>query len=447
MHSPTDPVLLPGTPSAPLPDAKPVGSSRFPSRSPLRPWSFIVPIALFVLGLTIFGLGTTEFMIAGLLPEMADAFDVSIPTAGILISAFAVGAAIGAPAVALVSARLPRKATLVAILIVFLAGQTMAATAQSYQVLLVARVVTAVVQSAFFGIGAVVAADLVPPSKRASAIAVMFGGLTISTIAGVPLGAFLGQHWGWRSPFWVVNGLALIGLIGVITSVPSHKSKQEAGVRKELSAFRSGRVWLGLVTTALSQAALFGCYSYITPLLTDITGFSSAVVPVLLVLFGVGTFCGSVLGGRFADRNLMRTLWIGMVLLATSLALFSATAHNKVLMTGTVIVFGIAGFLINPGLQTRVLNEAKGAATLASAGNISAFNIGNAAGPWVAGLAISGGHGYLSPSWVGLVFALGALATALVGTAADAAERRRGSAAPGCMDEEIPLTAPAGTAR
>ncbi|WP_367140260.1 MULTISPECIES: Cmx/CmrA family chloramphenicol efflux MFS transporter [Streptomyces] len=403
-----------------------------------------MPIALFVLGLTIFGLGTTEFMIAGLLPEMADAFGVSIPAAGVLISAFAVGAAVGAPAVALVSARLPKKATLVVILIVFLVGQTMAATAQSYNVLLVARVVTAVVQSAFFGIGAVVAADLVPPSKRASAIAIMFGGLTISTIAGVPLGAFLGQHWGWRSPFWVVNGLALIGLIGVITLVPSHKSAEETSIRKELAAFRSGRVWLGLATTALSQGALFGCYSYIAPLLTDITGFSSGVVPVLLVLFGVGTFCGSALGGRFADKNLMRTLWMGMVLLAASLALFSATAHNKVLMTVTIVVFGVAGFLINPGLQTRVLNEAKGAATLASASNISAFNIGNAAGPWVAGLAISAGHGYLSPSWVGLVFALGALVTALAGTAVDAAERRRGASAGGAQTaEEASLSAPA----
>ncbi|MER5217179.1 Cmx/CmrA family chloramphenicol efflux MFS transporter [Streptomyces sp. NPDC002838] len=384
-----------------------------------------MPIALFVLGLTIFSLGTTEFMIAGLLPELAQSFGVSIPAAGLLISAFAVGAAVGAPAVALLSTRLPKKTTLVVLLVVFLVGQVMAATAQTYEVLLVARVVTAVAQSAFFGIGAVVAADLVPPSKRASAIAIMFGGLTIATIAGVPLGAFLGQEWGWRAPFWVVNGLALIGLIGVITLVPPHRSTEEASVRGELAAFRSGRVWLGLATTALSQAALFGCYSYIAPLLTDVTGFSEGVVPVLLVLFGVGTLCGSVLGGRFADMNLMRTLWVGMVILGVSLAAFSVTAHDKVLMTAMLIVFGVAGFLINPGLQTRVLNEAKGAATLASAGNISAFNIGNAVGPWAAGLAISAGHGYLSPSWVAMAFAGCALITALAGSAVDAVERRR----------------------
>ncbi|MFD0384023.1 MFS transporter [Streptomyces stramineus] len=179
-----------------------------------------------------------------------------------------------------------------------------------------------------------------------------------------------------------------------------------------------------------------------SPLLTDITGFSSGVVPILLVLFGVGTLCGSFLGGRFADRNLMRTLCVGMVLLGVILALFSATAHNKPLMVITLIVFGVAGFLINPGLQTRVLNEAGGAATLASAGNISAFNIGNAAGPWIAGLAISGGYGYLSPSWVGAAFAVLALGTALLGASRDRAGRgATGDGRPAATGEAVLVTA------
>lgn len=389
-----------------------------------------MPVALFVLGLTVFGLGTTEFMIAGLLPELADAFDVTIPQAGHLISLFAVGVTVGAPLITMLASRLPRKATLVVLLAVFLAGELVAATAQSYGVLMAARVITALAHGAFFGIGAVVAASLVKPDKRARAIAIMFGGLTIATIAGAPLGAFLGQQLGWRAPFWAVFVIGAIGLIGVIALVPHQPREKTVSLRGELVAFRRVNVWLALATTLLSQAGLYAAYTYIAPLATGVTGFRAGVVPVLLTLFGIGTFCGTWLGGRLADRNLMRTLWIGMILLGGMLLLFQVSAHHKASMVVTVAAFGISGFLINPGLQTRVMNEAGEAPSLASAGNISAFNIGNAVGPWAAGLTIAGGHGYLAPAWVGTAFAAAALCTALASTARDAFARRRTADAP-----------------
>jgi DHA1 family inner membrane transport protein len=371
-----------------------------------------MPIALFVLGLTVFSLGTTEFMIAGLLPELARTFSVSLPEAGLLISLFALGVVIGAPLITAASSKVPRKAALVTLLVVFVAGEVIAAAAPSYGVLMVARVITAIAHGSFFGIGAVVASNLVEPARRARAIAIMFGGLTIATIAGVPMGTFIAQHFGWRATFLAVAILGVIDLIGVIALVPHQERSEHLGLRHELSAFRNGKVWLALGTTMLSQAALYTAYTYISPLLTDYTGFSAGWVPPLLMLFGIGTFLGSVLGGKFADRSLMGTLCIGLTLLAVMLGLFSAFAHSKVAMVITLFLFGVASFLINPALQTRVMNETEEAPTLASTANISAFNIGNAAGPFLGGLGISAGSGLLSPSWIGTALAICSLGVA-----------------------------------
>lgn len=383
-----------------------------------------MPIALFVLGLTIFSLGTTEFMIAGLLPELAGAFDVSVPDAGLLISLFAVGVVVGAPTMTVLTSRVPRKLTLVTLLVIFIVGEILAAAAPGYGVLMVARVVTAVAHGAFFGIGAVVAADLVGPEKRARAIGIMFGGLTIATVAGVPMGAFIGQHLGWRATFWAVAVLGVISLVGVIALVPHIPRGEKQSLGQELSAFRSPKVWLALITTTLSQAALYSAYTYIAPLVTEITGFAAGAVPPLLMLYGVGTVLGSWLGGKFADRNLMGTLTIGLITLGGILLLFSATAQNKVTMVITLAIFGIASFVINPALQTRVMNSSPTAPTLASAANISAFNVGNALGPWLAGLAIASGAGYLSPSWVGAVLAAGSVGTALLSVGLDRARAK-----------------------
>lgn len=378
-----------------------------------------MPLALFVLGLTTFGLGTTEFMIAGLLPELATAFGVSVPDAGLLISLFAVGVVVGAPTMTVLTSRAPRKLTLVTLLVVFLAGEVLAALAPTFGVLMTARVVTAVAHGAFFGIGAVVAADLVSPDKKARAIAIMFGGLTIATVAGVPMGTFIGQQLGWRATFWAVAIVGALGLVGVIALVPRQPRDEAQRFGSELAAFRRPRLWLALATTTLSQAALYSAYTYLAPLVTEITGFTATAVAPLLMLYGVGTVLGSWLGGRFADRNLMRALAIGLVVLGGILALFTLTAHSKSAMVITLAVFGVASFAINPALQTRVMSISPDAPTLASAVNISAFNVGNALGPWLAGLAISSGAGFLAPSRVGAALAVGSIATALASIAAD----------------------------
>lgn len=371
-----------------------------------------MPLALFVLGLTVFSLGTTEFMIAGLLPELSRAFDVTLPQAGLLISLFALGVVIGAPLITAATTRVPRKVALIALLVVFVAGELLATFAPTFGVLMVARVVTAVAHGSFFGIGAVVASGLVEPSKRARAIAIMFGGLTIATVAGVPLGTFIGQHFGWRATFLTIAVLGVVDLVSVVLLVPYQPPTGHIGVRQELTAFANPKVWLALGTTLLSQAALYTAYTYISPLLTGVSGFAGDLVPALLILFGVGTFAGSVFGGRLADRSLLGTLCAGLVLLAAILGAFSLAAHSKPAMVVTLFVFGLGSFLINPALQTRVMNETEGAPTLASTANISAFNIGNALGPWLGGLGISAGAGLLAPSWIGAGLAVASLLVA-----------------------------------
>ncbi|SDS04503.1 MFS transporter, DHA1 family, arabinose polymer transporter [Brevibacterium sandarakinum] len=379
-----------------------------------------MPVAVFVLGLTVFSLGTTEFMVAGLLPELSAEFDVTVSQAGWLISVFALGVVIGAPLITAATTRIPRKAALIGLLVIFIAGEVVATLAGSFEVLMAARVVTAVAHGAFFGIGAVLAADLVEPERRARAISIMFGGLTIATIAGVPLGTFLGQQIGWRAAFGAVAVLGIVDLIGVATLVPKQPA-QSGGLdlRRELSAFANTRVWLALATTMLSQAGLYTAYTYIAPLLTDVTGFAPGWVAPLLGLFGVGTFIGSLIGGRLADRSLMATLCLGLIGLAAILAAFTLTAGHQVAMVVTLALFGVGAFVINPALQTRVMNLADHAPTLASTSNISAFNLGNALGPWLGGLGISSGAGLLAPSWIGALLALAALAVAVASLAAD----------------------------
>jgi MFS transporter, DHA1 family, inner membrane transport protein len=379
-----------------------------------------VPLAVFVLGLTVFSLGTTEFMVAGLLPELSAAFGISISQAGLLISVFALGVVLGAPLIAAATIRIGRKQALVCLLVVFMIGETIAALAPNFTVLMVARVVTAVAHGAFFGIGAVLAASLVVPTKKARAVSIMFGGLTLATIAGVPLGTFLGQQLGWRASFAAVAVLGLVDLAGVLLLVPARTQHggldvEQAGLRGELAAFRSPRLWSALATTTLSQAGLYTAYTYIAPLLVDRTGFPAAAVPPLLVLFGVGTFAGSFAGGWLADHALMPTLAIGLLGLGLTLGLFTLTSTNQLATAVTLLLFGIAAFVINPALQTQVMNHAQSAPTLASAANISAFNIGNALGPWLGGLGLSAGLGLLGPSWVGAVLAFSALAPALTG--------------------------------
>ncbi|GAA3641917.1 MFS transporter [Lentzea roselyniae] len=386
-----------------------------------------MPVALLALAISAFAIGTTEFVIMGLLPEVATDLGVSIPSAGLLISGYALGVVIGAPLLTVLGGRLPRKKMLLALMVLFIAGNLLSAVAETYGVLMSGRVVAALAHGAFFGVGSVVAADLVAPQRKASAIALMFTGLTVANVLGVPMGTALGQELGWRSTFWAVTALGVIGLLGVLFLVPQQE-RQAGNLRGELAVFRNPQVWLALLMTALGFAGVFASFTYIAPMMTEVAGFSSGAVTWLLVLFGVGLFAGNLLGGKAADRSVMKSIVIILVVLAAILTAFVFTAHSMPLAAITIVLFGAAGFATVPPLQMRVMQTAEGAPALASAANIAAFNLGNAGGAWLGGLAIGNGLGYTAPNWIGALLAVGGLVVAGVSIALE--RRVRSGTAP-----------------
>ncbi|MFR9722698.1 Cmx/CmrA family chloramphenicol efflux MFS transporter [Streptomyces sp. MS19] len=371
-----------------------------------------MPLAVYVLGAAVFALGTSEFMLSGLLPEMADDLDVSIPTAGLLISAFAIGMIVGAPVLAAATQRLPRRLTLVGLLAVFAAGHVVGALAPGYGVLFVCRVVSALACAGFWAVGAAVAVSLVPRDARARAMAVMIGGLSVANVTGVPAGAVLGQSLGWRSAFWAVGVLALLGLAGVLLLVPATPAgpaEARMPLRQEARVYRDPQVWLASVTIALFAAGTFCFFSYLAPLLTDVAGLDEGWVPAVLVLYGVGAFGGTVLGGRLADAHMFGTLYTGLLAAFGVLVLAALTAETAVAIVILSGLLGFACFLCAPGLNARIFEVAgAGAPTLAGATATSAFNTGNALGPWAGGLVISGGLGYAWTAWVGALMVLAA---------------------------------------
>ncbi|GAA5152623.1 MULTISPECIES: MFS transporter [Amycolatopsis] len=383
-----------------------------------------MPVALFALALSAFGIGTTEFVIMGLLPEVAGDFGVSIPTAGLLISGYALGVVVGAPVLTALGSRVPRKTVLVGLMVLFIAGNLVSALAPGYGLLMTGRIVAALSHGAFFGVGSVVAASLVAPSKQASAIAMMFTGLTVANVLGVPAGTALGQHFGWRSTFWVVSALGVLGLLGILALVPRRTATPGNGLRSELAVFRRPQVWLALAMTALGFGGVFASFTYIAPMMTEVAGFSPGAVTWLLVLFGVGLVVGNLLGGRAADRALMPSLYTILAALAVVLAVFVFTAHAQLPAAVTIALFGAAGFATVPPLQARVMAKAEGAPALASAANIAAFNLGNAGGAWLGGLAIDSGLGYTAPNWIGALLAAGGLLVAVVSGLLDRSRRR-----------------------
>jgi DHA1 family inner membrane transport protein len=318
-----------------------------------------------------------------------------------------------------------RKTVLIALMGVFIAGNLLSAVAPSYGVLMTGRIVAALSHGAFFGVGSVVAASLVPKAKQASAIALMFTGLTVANVLGVPGGTALGQRFGWQSTFWAVTALGVIGLLGIVFLVPRQDTSEGPGLRSELAVFRSVQVWLALAMTALGFAGVFASFTYIAPMMTEVAGFSAGAVTWLLVLFGGGLVVGNLLGGKAADRSLMPSLYVILGLLALVLVAFVFTAHGQVSSAVTIAVFGAAGFATVAPLQKRVMDKAKGAPALASAANIAAFNLGNAVGAYLGGLTIEHGLGYTAPNWVGAALAISGLLVALISGLLD---RRRTAA-------------------
>ncbi|MCO7514572.1 MFS transporter [Pseudomonas guariconensis] len=352
-----------------------------------------MPLSLLILALSAFAIGTTEFVIMGLLPDVAQDLGVTIPGAGWLVTGYALGVAIGAPFMALATARLPRKAALVTLMGVFIVGNLLCAVASDYDLLMFARVVTALCHGAFFGIGSVVAASLVPANRRASAVALMFTGLTLANVLGVPLGTALGQVAGWRSTFWAVTLIGVIALIGLVRFLPLQRQEEKVDMRAELAALKGIGIWLSLGMTVLFAASMFALFTYVAPLLGDVTGVSPRGVTWTLLLIGLGLTLGNILGGKLADRRLGATLVGVFAAMAVVSTVLSWTSSALVPAEITLFLWATAAFAAVPALQVNVVTYGKAAPNLVSTLNIGAFNLGNALGAWVGGSVIAHGFG------------------------------------------------------
>ncbi|UQA94248.1 MFS transporter [Streptomyces halobius] len=404
-----------------------------------------MPLALLALAIGAFGIGTTEFAVMGLLPDMAADFDVSIPLAGYATTLYALGVVVGAPLMTALGTRFTRKQMLTLLMGLFIVGNLLTGLAPDFEVLLAGRIVAAFTHGAFFGIGALVAADLVAPQKRATAISLMFSGLTVANVVGVPTGTMLGQQFGWRTTFYAIVALGVIALLGVVKLVPAQRAKAAAPIGSELAVFRNPQVGLAMLMTILGFGGVFAAVTYLASMTTEVTGFAPSSVIWLTAVFGLGMVGGNLISGRFTDRAMMPMLYVSLTGLAFVLAAFTFTAHNKTAATITIVLIGFFGFATVPPLQKRVMDQAASAPTLASAGNIAAFNFGNALAAWLGGIVISAGLGFTAPNWVGALMTVAALGVAVL---ASVLERRSGGrgqvvAAGGPtarVDEPIPAT-------
>ncbi|MFG2350691.1 Cmx/CmrA family chloramphenicol efflux MFS transporter [Streptomyces phaeochromogenes] len=361
-----------------------------------------MPLAVYVLGLSVFALGTSEFMLSGLLPAVADDMNVSIPRAGLLISAFAVGMVVGAPLLAVATLRMPRRTTLISLIAVFGVGQIAGALAPNYAVLFASRVVSALACAGFWAVGAAVAIAMVPVTARARALAVMIGGLSIANVLGVPAGAFLGESLGWRSAFWAVGAASAVALVGVATLIPRIPLPDEKPqLRRELRIYGDRQVWLSISLIAFAAGGVFCAFSYLAPLLTDVSGLDDSWVPVVLGLFGVGALIGTMIGGRIADAHLFGVLLSGIAASSVLLVALALLGQYAVAAVTLAFLLGVSAFYTAPALNARMFNVAGKAPTLAGATTTAAFNLGNTGGPWIGGAVIDAGLGFASPAWAG----------------------------------------------
>ena len=350
-----------------------------------------MPLALLVLALSSFAIGTTEFVIMGLLPEVAADLSVTIPQAGWLVTGYALAVAIGAPVMAVSTAKLKRRTALIALMAFFIAGNLLCALASGYWVLMIARIVTALCHGAFFGIGSVVAAGLVAEDRKARAVALMFTDLTLANVLGVPLGTAIGQAYGWRATFGVVTVIGIVTISGLIAILPRDKHQENGSILREIAALRNGGLWLALSTTVFFAASMFALFTYIAPLLRDVTGVSPEGVTWTLFLIGLGLTIGNLVGGKLADWRLGATLAGVFAAIAITSIAFSYTSRFFIPAEITLFLWALASFAAVPALQVGVVGFGKDAPNLVSTINIGAFNTGNALGAWVGGLVIDTG--------------------------------------------------------
>ncbi|MGA5467475.1 MFS transporter [Streptomyces arboris] len=383
-----------------------------------------MPLALLALAVSAFGIGTTEFVMMGLLPNVADDLGTSVPTAGYLVSAYAIGVVLGAPLLTGLGSRVPRKKMLLLLMALFTIGNLASALAPDFGWLLAGRVLAGLPHGAFFGVGAVVAARLVAEGRQARAVATMFLGLTVANIVGVPAATLLGQHLGWRATFLVVAAIGLAAMAALARLVPRIPVEAHQDVRRELRALGNRQVLLGLLTAVFGFAGVFAVYSYLSAMTTKAMGFGESSVTIVLALFGIGMTLGALAAGPLTDRALRPTLYGSLGALAVILVAFPFTVHVQWAALVMVVLLGGVGFMTTTPLQMLVMNKAKDAPTLASASNHSAFNLANAGGAWLGGVAIAAGWGWTSPAFVGAVLAVIGLAIAATAGFLDRGEGR-----------------------
>ncbi|WP_426228721.1 MFS transporter [Pararhizobium sp. DWP3-4] len=378
-----------------------------------------MPLALFALTIAAYAIGTTEFVIVGLLPTVATDLGITLPLAGLIVSIYALGVTFGAPILTALTGRIERKPLLLGLMALFIAGNAMAALSPSYETLLISRVLSAFAHGVFFSVGATIAADLVPENRRASAIALMFMGLTVAIVTGVPLGTFIGQTFGWRATFWAVAGLGVIALAAIAALLPSTLSKAApASILDQVRVLGSGRLLLVFGMTALGYGGTFVTFTFLAPMLQDVTGFAASSVSLVLVLYGLAIAAGNIIGGRLADRNPVKALSWLFAMQAAVLVIFSFTAASPIPALITLAALGFLSFANVPGLQLYVVQLAKqhrpGAVDVASALNIAAFNLGIAAGAWIGGLVVASPLGLQATPWVGAILVAGALVLTVI---------------------------------
>lgn len=378
-----------------------------------------IPAALWALTISAFGIGTTEFVIVGLLPTVADDLKITIPSAGLLVSLYAIGVAIGAPILTALTSSIPRKKLLIGLMALFIVGNGLASVAPSFITLVFARIITGFAHGVFFSIGSTIAAALVPPNKRAMAISIMFTGLTIAIVTGVPFGTFIGQQFGWRATF---IGVALLGVLGLISSwilVPNTiKNDAQVAIKDQFKVITNGRLLLAFLMTALGYGGTFVAFTYLSPILQKITGLSESMVTVVLILYGIAIAFGNLIGGKVSNKNPLKALLWMFVLQAIALLIFTFTAGDSVWGIVTLFVLGALSFSNVPGLQLYVVQLAEkhlpGTEDVASAFNIAAFNVGIAFGAFAGGLVVESSLGLEATPWVGALFVLLAIVVTLL---------------------------------
>lgn len=378
-----------------------------------------MPLALFALTIAAYAIGTTEFVIVGLLPTVASDLGITLPMAGLIVSIYALGVTFGAPVLTALTGRIGRKMLLLGLMALFVAGNALAALSPGYGILLIARVLSAFAHGVFFSVGATIAAGLVAPDRRASAIALMFMGLTVAIVTGVPLGTIIGQTFGWRATFAAVAGLGVLAFLAIALLLPAELPESApARLMDQVKVLGSGRLLLVFAMTALGYGGTFVTFTYLTPMLEEVTGLSSSAVSLVLVLYGLAIAAGNLSGGRFADRNPVRALIALFAAQAAVLVLFSFTAGAVVPALVTLAALGFLSFASVPGLQLYVVELARihrpAAVDVASALNIAAFNLGIAVGAWIGGLTVASSLGLQATPWVGGLMVLGALGLTLV---------------------------------